>query len=327
MYIRRYCLALMVRMLNALSESDESGPEGMHAVSADAGVAAPDSTTDLGTLAAAPLEAMMETALLETVKNPRLNEEAVSPESPTLVFDHLVVDVVLDAARLPADVQGIEEEAVDTQPLRRGDERRIRPRTPLVYRHRRSVHALRRFRDILIAGIALVFVAPVLAIACLAIWLEDRGPVVFTQKRVGRFERLFTIYKLRTMRLALCGDGISPTSGTDRRITSVGRFLRKTSIDELPQLFNIIRGDMTLVGPRPEMPFIVNRYARWQHLRHLEMPGLTGLWQITCRSTVPLDRFEATAIDLDYIRQASPAADLSLIFRTVSAIFRAKGAF
>jgi lipopolysaccharide/colanic/teichoic acid biosynthesis glycosyltransferase len=314
-------------MPNALPESHKPTPNGMQSASPDAAVACGD--------------AMMETALLEIIKIPSSSDQAGFPDSlavvgesdpaTTLVFDHLVVDVVLDAAHLPADVQlseaEAEAEAIDSPPLRRGDERRIRLRTPLVYRHRRSVHALRRFRDILIAGIALVFVAPVLGIACLAIWLEDRGSVVFTQKRVGRFERLFTIYKLRTMRLALCGDGVSPTSGADRRITNVGRFLRKTSIDELPQLLNIIRGDMTLVGPRPEMPFIVNRYARWQHLRHLEMPGLTGLWQITCRSTVPLDRFEATAIDLDYIRQASPLADLSLIFRTVCAIVRAKGAF
>ncbi|GAC1420892.1 MAG: hypothetical protein NVSMB5_13710 [Candidatus Velthaea sp.] len=206
-------------------------------------------------------------------------------------------------------------------------ERRLRPRDPFIYRHRHAVHALRRTRDVVLALAALIVVSPILAAAALAIFLEDRGPIMFCQKRVGRFERLFTIYKLRTMRVALCGDSVSPTTSHDRRITNVGRFLRKTSIDELPQLINIICGDMTLVGPRPEMPFIVNRYARWQHLRHLEMPGLTGLWQITCRSTVPLDRYEATAIDLDYISRSSPALDLHLIVRTASALIRSKGAY
>lgn len=197
----------------------------------------------------------------------------------------------------------------------------------MIYRHRHDVHSLRRLRDIACATIALVLVSPILLAAALAIYIEDRGPIVFTQKRVGRFERLFTIYKLRTMRLDLCGDGISPTSGGDSRITRVGRLLRKTSIDELPQLLNILKGEMTLVGPRPEMPFIVRRYARWQHLRHLELPGLTGLWQVTCRQTVPLDQFAATAIDLEYIKRSSPLVDLRLIFHTVWSLVRSKGAF
>lgn len=206
-------------------------------------------------------------------------------------------------------------------------DRRRRQRKPFVYRHRSFAFVLQRVRDVILASLALVVAAPILAVAALAIWSEDRGPVFFSQRRVGRFERLFTIYKLRTMSVALCGDGSSPTSSADSRITKVGRILRKTSIDELPQLFNIIRGDMTLVGPRPEMPFIVRRYARWQHLRHLETPGLTGLWQISYRSTVPLDKFEATAVDLEYIDRSSPSYDLTLIFRTFSALVRSKGAY
>jgi undecaprenyl phosphate N,N'-diacetylbacillosamine 1-phosphate transferase len=206
-------------------------------------------------------------------------------------------------------------------------ERRKRLRLPLVYRHRRAVSFLQRIRDVSLATIAMIAMIPILAVAAFAIWCEDRGPILFKQQRVGRFERLFTIYKLRTMRVSQCGDGKSPTSSVDARITKIGRILRKTSIDELPQLFNIIRGDMTLVGPRPEMPFIVRRYARWQHLRHLETPGLTGLWQINHRSTIPLDKFEATAVDLDYIVRSSPMYDLSLIYRTFSALVRSKGAY
>ncbi len=150
---------------------------------------------------------------------------------------------------------------------------------------------------------------------------------MFTQQRVGRCERLFTMYKLRTMRVSECRDGISPTTGADRRITKVGRILRKTSIDELPQLINIIRGEMSLVGPRPEMPFIVRRYARWQHARHVVTPGLTGLWQTRFRSTIPLERLEATAVDLEYIHRASPAYDIKMIVDTVGVLVRPKGAY
>jgi lipopolysaccharide/colanic/teichoic acid biosynthesis glycosyltransferase len=208
-----------------------------------------------------------------------------------------------------------------------GMERRRRPRHALIYRHDGMRHALQRLRDVAFASVVLLFAAPVLALAALAILIEDGGPVIFSQQRVGRFERLFTIYKLRTMRKSDCGDAQSPTGTGDSRITAVGKFLRKTSIDELPQLVNVIRGDMSLVGPRPEMPFIVRRYERWQHLRHLATPGLTGLWQVTCRSTVPLDHPEATALDLDYIASRSHVFDIRLIVGTVSALIRPKGAF
>jgi lipopolysaccharide/colanic/teichoic acid biosynthesis glycosyltransferase len=206
-------------------------------------------------------------------------------------------------------------------------ERRRRPRRPVVYRHSRTVHLVRRIRDIALASAALAMASPVLALAALAIVLEDGGPILFTQRRVGHYERLFTIFKLRTMRVAECGDGTSPSDARDGRITRVGRFLRKTSIDELPQLVNIIRGDMTLVGPRPEMAFIVRKYRRFQHVRHLTPPGLTGLWQITARSTIPLAHPAATAMDIEYLHRSSPSFDVALLFGTVSAVIRTKGAY
>ena len=206
-------------------------------------------------------------------------------------------------------------------------ERRKRARHVVVYREDRLHHALRRTRDVLLSGAALLVALPILAIAALAIVLEDGGSPLFVQKRVGRFERLFTIYKLRTMRQAQCADGVSPTTSYDARITKVGRFLRKTSIDELPQLLNVFIGDMTLVGPRPEMPFIVQRYSRWQHLRHLTTPGLTGLWQVNYRSTVPLYRPEATAVDMDYIAARSHVVDFRLMVHTFYAIVKPKGAY
>ena len=201
------------------------------------------------------------------------------------------------------------------------------PRSTLIYRENRVTRRLRRTLDVLLAATLLLLTMPVIAIACLAIFVEDGGPILFTQRRAGRFERMFTIYKLRTMRLSACVDRPSPTNASDDRITRVGRVLRKTSIDELPQLVNVVLGDMALIGPRPEMPIVVARYAHWQHLRHLVPPGITGIWQTSCRSTIPLDRPEATALDLEYIERASPALDGLLLLRTVARVVSPKGAY
>ncbi|GAC1615276.1 MAG: hypothetical protein NVS4B5_04840 [Vulcanimicrobiaceae bacterium] len=195
------------------------------------------------------------------------------------------------------------------------------------YRHRPTQRSIRRTFDIVLASMSLPIVIPILTVACAAIALEDGPPFFFRQRRVGRFERTFTIFKLRTMRKDLCGDEVKPASGRDPRITRVGAILRKLSVDEVPQLFNVLRGDMTLVGPRPEMPFVVQRYERWQHLRHLVTPGLTCLWQTTCRSTVPLHHPEATALDLTYIRTQNFALDVRLLGSTVASVLGTKGAF
>ena len=197
----------------------------------------------------------------------------------------------------------------------------------LVYRNSPAMRVARRGFDLVIASAALVVATPILAVAAAAIWFEDRGPVLFKQRRVGRFERTFTILKLRTMAVADCDDRLSPTSPLDPRVTRVGSYLRRFSIDELPQFVNVIRGEMTLVGPRPEMPFVIACYEPWQHLRHLAKPGITCTWQITHRSTIPLDRPEATLLDIDYLHRRSPLFDGMLIVRTFLAIFRQKGAY
>ena len=195
------------------------------------------------------------------------------------------------------------------------------------FRERPGYQRARRVFDLLIASLALAAAAPILLFAALAIRLEDGGPVLFSQVRVGRNGRLFTIFKLRTMRVAGCGDALKPAAGGDARITRVGRVLRKASIDELPQLFNVLRGEMAIVGPRPEMPFIVRNYERWQHLRHLAKPGVTGLWQTTCRSSIPLHEPAATHIDLEYIRTASMATDGRIVLRTFRALVFTEGAY
>jgi lipopolysaccharide/colanic/teichoic acid biosynthesis glycosyltransferase len=202
----------------------------------------------------------------------------------------------------------------------------VNGQTRLTYKYDHRRRLARRIVDAVLATILLGLAAPLLIAAAVAILIEDGAPIAFTQKRVGRFERLFTIYKLRTMRLEDCVDR-QKMNASDPRITRVGRVLRKTSIDELPQLINVLRGDMSLVGPRPEMPFMTKRYESWQHMRHLVSPGLTCIWQTTCRADVPLHEPEATALDLDYIRNASPTLDGVLLAQTVFSVLRPKGAF
>lgn len=197
---------------------------------------------------------------------------------------------------------------------------------PPIFIYRRSrADRNRRIVDLIGAVTLGVLTLPILLVALLAIYIEDGKPLIFRQRRVGRFGRLFTIYKLRTMKTSVCGEAHKPSPG-DSGITRVGAILRRLSIDELPQLFNILRGDMSIVGPRPEMPFIVRRYEKWQHLRLLAKPGLTCIWQTQCRSTVPLDHPRATTMDLEYIERASPAVDAELILRTFGAVFSARGA-
>ncbi|MGZ3497564.1 MAG: sugar transferase [Vulcanimicrobiaceae bacterium] len=197
----------------------------------------------------------------------------------------------------------------------------------LIYRQNHTYMRWRRITDVVLSTVGLCLVAPVVLLAAIAIVAEDGFPIVFAQRRVGRFERLFTMYKLRTMKKGRCYDSASPTTGHDARLTRTGRLLRKLSIDELPQLLNVIRGEMSLVGPRPEMPFIVKRYDKWQHLRHLAKPGLTCIWQTSCRSEIPLNKPEATLMDIEYIRTASPKTDGALLLKTVTAVLSSHGAY
>ena len=194
------------------------------------------------------------------------------------------------------------------------------------YQEKRTYRAASRLIDIAVSATALAVFSPIICAAAIAIKLDDGGPVFFVQRRVGRFGRLFPMVKMRTMHDVACGDAVKPRNGGDPRITRVGRHLRRLSIDELPQLFNVLRGEMTLVGPRPEMPFLVQQYAAWQQLRHIVTPGITGLWQVTCRSTVALQRPEATALDVEYITRESVANDLGIILKTFGSLVSTRGA-
>lgn len=192
-------------------------------------------------------------------------------------------------------------------------------------------HFVKPLFDRAMAAVLLVVLAPALLAAVIAVRVSLGPGVLFRQRRVGQGGRLFTVYKFRSMlhphqvqgalhgeNCRLCG-GISHKCPADPRHTTMGRVLRKFSIDELPQLVNVLRGEMSLVGPRPELPEIVARYEPWQHDRHRVKPGLTGLWQVTERGSGQL-MWESTGPDLEYVRRVSLLTDLSILVRTVPAI-------
>lgn len=181
--------------------------------------------------------------------------------------------------------------------------------------------------------VALVLAAPLLLLIGAAIFLSMGGPVVFRQDRVGRFNRNFRLYKFRTMEadrrkedLPFVGSDrrITHKSAEDPRITEFGRLLRATRLDELPQLFNVVKGDLSLVGPRPELTSVVNsEYEPWQFRRHAVKPGLTGLWQISDRGDQRLH--ECTEMELVYLDQISFTTDVKIIMATIPAMARRNG--
>ena len=184
---------------------------------------------------------------------------------------------------------------------------------------------LKRVMDIVISASMLLLTAPVLAVIAALIKLDSRGPVFFCQHRVGRGGKLFTMYKLRTMNTASEPYAVAPVDGDDPRVTRVGRLLRKLSLDEFPQLLNVLIGDMSMVGPRPEMPFIVEQYEEWQRRRLDVKPGITGLWQIVGRKNLPL----ALNLEYDfyYIKNQGLLFDIVILIRTVPAVLFGRGAF
>jgi lipopolysaccharide/colanic/teichoic acid biosynthesis glycosyltransferase len=168
--------------------------------------------------------------------------------------------------------------------------------------------------------VGLVVASPLLALSAVAIALEDGRPVLYRQERVGRNEEPFELLKLRTMVVGAetQGAGFAVDRG-DARITRVGRILRKLSLDELPQLWNVLRGDMSLVGPRPTLAYQVERYTPRQHRRLDVKPGLTGWAQIHGRAALPWD--ERIELDVWYVEHRSPLVDLKILLRTPFALF------
>lgn len=195
----------------------------------------------------------------------------------------------------------------------------------------------KRIFDILVGSILLILTAPFMLLVAIAVKLDSRGPIIFKQERVGENGRLFTMYKFRSM---IDGAEADPPAlifkdhkpdeiihkmPDDPRATRIGRFIRQTSLDELPQLINVLMGDMSLVGPRPEMPWLVDKYEPWQRKRFAVPQGITGWWQVNSRSHKLMHL--NTEDDLYYIQNYSLLLDFQILWKTVGAVIRRQGAF
>ncbi|PTX53729.1 lipopolysaccharide/colanic/teichoic acid biosynthesis glycosyltransferase [Melghirimyces profundicolus] len=175
--------------------------------------------------------------------------------------------------------------------------------------------------DVTVSFFGLLLTFPLMMVIALWIRLDSPGPVLFRQSRIGKDGKEFQIYKFRTMHVHVPSQGRSPESNRDPRITRAGHFLRKTSLDELPQLINILKGDMSLVGPRPEQKLIVEKYYTWhERQRFLVKPGITGPWQISGDRTKPIH--ENLEHDLRYIRTISLKTDLKVLIQTLLVMIR-----
>ena len=185
---------------------------------------------------------------------------------------------------------------------------------------------MKRAFDLVVASALLVVSAPLLVLISAAIRLTSSGVVVFRQQRVAENGRLFWMYKFRSMvEGALPPPLESHKPERDPRVTWVGRLLRRTSLDELPQLLNVLKGDMSLVGPRPELPALVERYEPWQRQRFAVPQGMTGWWQVRGRSTRPMHLH--TEDDLYYVKHYSLFLDLQILLRTFVVVLRGRGAY
>jgi lipopolysaccharide/colanic/teichoic acid biosynthesis glycosyltransferase len=183
-----------------------------------------------------------------------------------------------------------------------------------------------RVLDIVLAGIGLVLAAPLLLIAAVAIKLDSRGPVIYRQRRVGKGGQQFEVYKLRTMRLGADPVGVgTPVLEDDPRVTRVGGLLRRFSLDELPNLVNVLRGELAIVGPRPTLAAQVELYTERQRRRLEVKPGITGWAQVNGRAGIPWE--ERIELDVWYVDNHSLALDLRILARTVRLLFTGQGLY
>ena len=247
------------------------------------------------------------------------------------------INLVLDLQKLPVDVKVVPDlfdlafarttvEDVDGMPL-------ISLRAPAINGYTCLV---KRVFDMAIATLLTIITSPIMAAIAVAIKFDSPGPVFFRQWRVGENGRLFQMYKFRTMvdgadnqlaevmRYTEDGKQVHKVAN-DPRVTRLGQFLRRSSLDELPQFVNVIKGEMSLVGPRPELPFVVEQYEPWQRRRLSVPPGITGWWQISGRSDRPMHLH--TEDDLYYIKNYSLLLDLRILLKTVGVVIRGRGAF
>ena len=201
----------------------------------------------------------------------------------------------------------------------------------------RSSAGFKRIMDIILSVMALLLGSPIFLITALLVKITSPGPIIFSQVRVGKYGRHFKFYKFRSMYIDAearkaellkhneSGDGVIFKMKHDPRITPIGRFIRKFSVDELPQLFNVILGDMSLVGPRPPLPSEVRTYSLEERKRLNITPGITCLWQVSGRSELPFSK--QIALDKEYIASRSAWKDFLILLKTIPAILTGKGAW
>lgn len=190
---------------------------------------------------------------------------------------------------------------------------------------------LKRVFDIFASGLAIVLLSPILILFAILIKIDSKGPIIFKQKRLGKGGKVFNIFKFRTMivNAEKIGDGLSIKTEEDPRITKIGKFLRKFSIDELPQLFNVFIGDMSIVGPRPPVTYHpyngIDNYPKWALKRFEMRPGITGLAQVKFRNSKTWD--ERFVVDVEYIDKFSIVLDFKIIFGTVFKVIKSKNIY
>jgi lipopolysaccharide/colanic/teichoic acid biosynthesis glycosyltransferase len=187
-----------------------------------------------------------------------------------------------------------------------------------------SSSLMKRVCDIIGSLFFLILLLPLFILVAILIKLDSPGPIFFRHYRIGKDEKRFLLWKFRSMRTDVPAYEASPRSAVDSRLTRIGRLIRRLSVDELPQLVNVLKGDMSIVGPRPEMPFIVARYHPAHRERLAARPGITGLWQISPARAFPIH--ENLQYDLHYIRNQNLFLDCAIILRTITAVFRGVGA-
>jgi len=217
-----------------------------------------------------------------------------------------------------------------SEPVNEGASADFVVRETAVYR------VFKRAFDLMVAAAALILLVPIIPLIAVMIKLDTPGPVFYRQQRVGRRGRVFDFYKFRSMfadaderkkEVEALNEQDGPVFKvrSDPRVTDVGRFLRRSSLDEIPQIFNVVRGEMSIVGPRPPLPSEVLRYQPW-HRRRLEVtPGITCLWQISGRSHLSFN--EWMRLDMEYIRQRSLRTDMLILLKTIPAVIARKGAY
>ena len=223
----------------------------------------------------------------------------------------------------------LQQAAYDQVPIDKRADARSAGENP-VYR------VLKRSTDIVITVLLFILFLPIIPVVTVLIKLDSRGPILFKQKRVGKNGKEFDFFKFRSMvqgaenvinalRPLSAADGPIFKLKDDPRVTPVGRFLRRSSLDELPQLINVLKGDMSIVGPRPNLPSEVAHYQPWQRRRLNVTPGITCLWQIAGRSHIGFN--EWMRLDLEYIQKRSYATDLKIMVKTLPAVIARKGAY